>query len=76
MPEIENNQNVIKQEKWKSPVFWGTIATSIVGVLSLLGFWSWVGVQEDLVLRIIGALVALASQIIGGWNTAENKNSW
>lgn len=76
MPEIENNQQIIVQSKWKSPLFWGTIATSLVGILSLVGFWSWVGVDQDMVLKVIGAVVALASQIVGNWNDADVKNAW
>jgi hypothetical protein len=76
MPDIENNKVIINQSKWESPIFWGTIATSIVGILSLVGFWSWVGVEQDLVLKIIGGIVAVASQIVGNWNDADVKNAW
>ena len=76
MPEIENSQKIITQEKWKSPLFWGTLATSLVGILSLFGIWKEIGVEEDLVLRIIGAVVAFASQVVGNWNDADVKNAW
>ena len=76
MSEIENNKAIKTQSKWESPVFWGTIATSLIGILSMVGFWSWVGVEQDMVLKVVGAVVALASQLLGNWNDADIKNAW
>ena len=64
------------QSRWKSPVFWGTVITSVVGILSMVGFWNWVGIEQDLVLRIVGALVTLASQILGSANNPTDPKSW
>lgn len=65
-----------EQSRWESPVFWSMLLTSIVGLLSAMGFWMWVGVPEDTALRVVGAVIAVFSIVVNGANNPTDKKNW
>jgi hypothetical protein len=67
---------MITQSKWKSPVFWGSLITSMVGLFSAMGFWQWIGTTESVAVKVAGAVIAIVSIVLGDWNNPSSKNTW
>jgi hypothetical protein len=64
-------------QKWyQSPVVLYTIIVQVAGVLSMLGFWEWIGVSSDLGPKIAGAIATLISYIVAARNNPTNPTGW
>ncbi len=65
------------EQKWyQSWVFWSTTITTIAGLLSALGIWQLMGIENDVAMRAVGAIIAAVSQIIGAWNNPYNREEY
>lgn len=78
MAKIENNKVAVveTQSRWVSPVFWGAIITSTIGLLSAMGFWAWVGVTQDFAVQVGGALITVISVVLTGANNPTDANKF
>jgi hypothetical protein len=64
-------------QKWyNSPVFWYTVIIQIAGILSMIGFWGWIGVSVEQGPKIAGAIATLVSFIIAAFNNPTNPTGW
>lgn len=64
------------QSPWLSPVFWGAVATNIIGMFSAMGFWDWIGVSDSVVTKVVGFALAIFALIVGAYNNPTNKIGW
>lgn len=54
----------MKQNRWKSPVVWASIAAQVLVILQIAGVWERVGIPESLVSDLVAAIIQLA--VLGG----------
>jgi uncharacterized membrane protein len=69
-------KTVVKQSRWASPVFRGAVVAGIIGILTALGFWEWVGISKDYVVNVSGAVLAFISLVLGSANDPTTKNGF
>lgn len=72
---MNEQKTVITQSRWASPVFRSAVVAGLIGILSALGFWEWVGVSEDYILNVSGAVLAFISLVLGSANNPTSKNT-
>lgn len=59
------------QDRFKSPVFWSGLLITIAGILGSFGVFS-----EDITVKIISAITALAAAFVNGANNPTDKENW
>lgn len=65
-----------KQSRWKSPVFWGTVATQFIALGQLTGLWARLGVDAGWVGDVAAAIIGLAATVFGAANNPTNKSAF
>jgi uncharacterized membrane protein len=63
------------QSRWKSKLMWATLIAQIIAILSLVGFFQWVGVTEEWVGKVVTAVLEVFV-IVGVINDPTNKIGW
>jgi uncharacterized membrane protein len=66
----------MEQSRWKSPVFWGTVATQAIALGQLLGIWAKLGLDAGYVGDVVAAVIGLAAIIFGAANNPTNKTGF
>jgi hypothetical protein len=61
----------VEQNRWKSPIFWGSTAVTVLGMLMTSGL-----ITSDTTLKIIGFVAGVISVIIGNANNPTNKTGF
>ena len=64
------------QNRWKSPVFWGTVSAQIIALGQLLGVWEKLGIDAGYVGDVAAAIIGLAAIIFGAANNPTNKGGF
>lgn len=69
---MDEKITVVTQSRWKSWPFWTTVIVGLVGLLTTVGFWDWVGVSVDYVENIVGAVLTFGALFFGNYNNSTN----
>ena len=61
----------MKQNRYQSPVFWGSVIVAVVGILATFGV-----LTDDIAAKIVGAVGTLIAVVYGAANNPTNKKGF
>lgn len=59
------------QNRFKSPVFWGSVIVAVVSILATFGVFT-----EDIAAKVSGAVATLLAVVVGAANNPTSKDQF